>query len=336
MKENSLQNKITTNKLALPGSIIITLACWVVVYVLVPRIPAGDQAYSLWKMLGLPADIPEWSARIISLLVYLATGYFLIALNNAYGIIRIRASVQTCFYFMFVVACPAIQILNQGDVSALLFVISIYFLFGSYQQAAPAGYLFNSFLFASFASLAFPQITCLFPLLLLGALMFNALNMKSFMGAILGWAIPYWFLFTYAYVSDKMELFHRPFEEMLNINIAALGSLQPWELATIGYFLLLYIGSTLYNLVIGGREKIRTRLYLRYLMILDLFIFAFIILQPHLCMDLLPLLLAGLSIQVAHVFVHSENKVANGYLSFTLGGLVLLFCFNLWMLSSIS
>ena len=39
-------------------------------------------------------------------ILYSVIGYFLIGLNNAFAIIRMRASVQTAIYFLLISVCP--------------------------------------------------------------------------------------------------------------------------------------------------------------------------------------------------------------------------------------
>ena len=78
--------------------------------------------------------------------------------------------------------------------------------------------------------------------------------------------------------------------------------------------------------------KIRTRSYLHFLIFINFCIFLFIFLQPAHCMDLLSLLLIGVSILVGHLFVLTNSKAANLFFIGSMTGLILLFCFNVWTL----
>ena len=128
--------------------------------------------------------------RLVSYLIYAVIGYSLIELNNRFGIIRMRASMQTAIYFLLVTICPEMHLLYAGDIAALAFLFSIYFLFKSYQQPQAAGYLFYSFLFIGAGSLLFPQLTFLSVLWIFEAHRFQALKPRSFCGALLGWVLP--------------------------------------------------------------------------------------------------------------------------------------------------
>lgn len=85
-------------------------------------------------------------------------------------------------------------------------------------------------------------------------------------------------------------------------------------------------------IVSGFEDKIRTRSYLHFLIFINFCIFLFIFLQPAHCMDLLSLLLIGVSILVGHLFVLTNSKAANLFFIGSMTGLILLFCFNVWTL----
>lgn len=294
--------------------------------------PGGEGSSSLWQS-ARDAFLPSWAERIISYLVYATIGYFLIELNNRFAIIRMRASMQTAIYFLLVTVFPQMHLLYAGDIVALALLISIYFLFKSYQQSQAAGNLFYSFFFIGAGSIIFPQLTVLSILWIFEAYRFQALTPRSFCGALTGWALPYWMLFGHAFFYNDMELFYRPFSELTTFGaFFNLQILQPAELAVLGYLLVLYIVSAVHCIVAGFEDKIRTRAYLQFLIDLTFFLFLLIALQPVYCSDLLPLLMISCSILIGHFFVLTNSKTSNMFFIVSLVGLILLFGFNLWTL----
>lgn len=228
---------------------------------------------------------------------------------------------------------PEMHYLYTGDIVALGFLISIYFLFKSYQQTQAAGYLFYSFFFIGAGSILFPQFTILSVLWLLEAYRFQSLTPRSFCGALLGWMLPYWMLFGHAFFYNEMELFYRPFNQLLTIGeFFNLQILQPWELAILGYLLVMFIVSAVHCIAAGFEDKIRTRAYLQFLIDLTIFLFLLIALQPIYCSALLPLLIISNSILIGHFFVLTNSKSSNVFFIISLVGLILLFAFNIWTL----
>ena len=330
MRNKKLQNQVTTGRLTLPVVTLICTFCWVAAYFLFPDLTATTtgSASSLWQ--AARELLPGWAERIISFLVYAVVGYFLIELNNQFGIIRMRASMQTAIYFLLVAACPEMHLLYAGDVASLAFLISIYFLFRSYQQQQAADCLFYSFLFIGAGSIVFPQLTVLSVLWLLGAYRFQALTPRSFCGALVGWALPYWMLFGHAFFYDEMELFYRPFVELATFGAAFdLSSLQAWELAVLGYLFVLFTVSTIHCIAAGFEDKIRTRAYLQFLIDLSVLLFVLIAVQPNHCSDWLPLLMISCSILIGHFFVLTNSRSSNVFFIVSLVGLILLFAFNI-------
>jgi hypothetical protein len=335
MRNKKLQNQVTAGRFTLPVVILICTLCWVSTYFLFPDLmtaPTQENLSSFWQS-ARDFLLPGWAERIVSFLVYAVIGYFLIELNNQFGIIRMRASMQTAIYFLLVTACPEMHLLYAGDIAALAFLISIYFLFKSYQQSRAAGYLFYSFLFIGAGSILFPQLTVLSVLWLFEAYRFQALTPRSFCGALLGWILPYWMLFGHAFFYNEMELFYRPFIELTTFgDVFNLQILQTWELAVLGYLLVLFIVSAVHCIAAGFEDKIRTRAYLQFLIDLTIFLFLLIAIQPNYCSDLLPLLMISCSILIGHFFVLTNSKSSNVFFIVSLVSLILLFAFNIWTL----
>lgn len=274
--------------------------------------------------------IPVWADKLICILFYFAIGYVLIQLNNTFGLIRTRASVQTSAYYILFAACPVLQNLYPGVVATLLFILAIYLLFATYQKARSSGYLFHTFLFIGLASLIFPHITLLAPVLLMGAFNFQSLNLRSFCAAILGWSVPYWFLLGHAYYYDNMALLYQPFIELATFYPIRFSDFQTWQLVTLGYSFILFLVGTIHSFAQSYKDKIRARVHLRFFILLNVFIYLLIFLQPVHCTNLLPLLFIGVSILVSHMFVLTKSRGSNILFICTIIGLISLFAFNIW------
>lgn len=335
MRNRSLQNQVTAGRWTLPAVIFICTLCWVLTFFLLPDLaptPDKEGGSAIWQSTR-SLLLPSWADRIVSYLIYALIGYFLIELNNRFGIIRMRASVQTAIYFLLVTVCPEMHLLYAGDAASLACLISLYFLFKSYQQNQASDHLFYSFFFIGAGSILFPQLSFLSPLWLLGAYRFQSLTFRSFCGAVLGWTLPYWLLFGHAFFYRQMELFYRPFRNLSTFGKPFdLSVLQPWELTTLGYLLLLFIVSAIHCIVTGFEDKIRTRAYLQFLINLTAFLFLFIALQPMLCNDLLSILMISSSILIGHLFVLTNSKTSNLFFITATVILILLFGFNIWTL----
>ena len=333
MRTRNFQNRFTTGRFTLPAVIAVAMACWLLgVLLLPPQVHQAPSGSGLWQSLGTD-NLPLWLSLATSFLLHGLTGWILIELNNAYAIIRMRASVQTAFYLLFVSACPLLYRLHAGNVGAVACMAALYFLLGSYRHRRPEGMLFYAFALLGTGSLAVPQLTLLAPVFWIGAYNFRALRFKSFCASLLGWWLPYWFLLGHAYFHGQMELFCSPFRE--------LACFAPWSMdyhafATLGCLFVVFAVATTHCLATGYEDKIRTRSYLHFLILLCFCLFAYIAWQPGTGADLLPLLLAGNSILAGHLFALSSNRASNVFFITMLALLLLLFGFNVWMVWQIA
>lgn len=273
--------------------------------------------------------LPDWSLRVLSLVCCFMIGFFLITLNNYYAIIRRRASVQTSIFLLFVSVCPVLHMFYPTDIGIILVLFSIYNLFKCYQQQKPTGYVFNAFVFLGLGSLLFTPLLWFVPVFILGVGIINKIDFKNFIAGILGCSLPYWFLWGYAYYVGDMEIFSQPFRDLWTPPTFGMSIVQ-W----IGwaYFLIIYLVSSVYCFTSKHKDKIRTRAYLRFIILLLFAIFAYILLYPSFsAASMFLLLLTGLSILTAHFFVLTNSKASNLFFIGALIGLVLLFIINIWM-----
>lgn len=324
------QKQVATGRFTLPSAILLAVLMWLAGILLLPALPEVPQGSHLWNLL-MPETMPVWLSRLLSFLLYSTIGYFLIGLNNRFAFIRMRASVQTSLYFLLAAACPCTHQFHAGEVAAIAFLITLYFLFSSYQQQRPEADLFNAFFFLGVGSLVFTQLTLLVPVCWIGAYKFRSLQLRSFCASVLGWALPYLLLLGYAFYVQEMELFYLPFRELADFQPLSF-SLRPWEVVTAAYLLLLFVVSAVHSQVMSFDDKIRTRSYLNFLSLVTLLLFLLLFLQPGLYPHVFSLLLAGISILVGHLFMLGNSRSSNLFFIGALAGLLLLYFFNLWTL----
>lgn len=332
LRTKRFQNRITAGRLTLPAAILISVACWTLTALLLPQaMPTAEQeGYVLWQRFAA-ACVPQWADRTACFVLHAVIGYFLIGLNNAFGIIRMRASVQTSVYFLLVSVCPWLHTLHAGDVAAVAWLVALYFLFKSYQRTHPSGCLFHASACIGAGSLAFPQLLFFVPVFWIGTYNFQSLTPKSFFASLTGLILPYWFLLGYAFLSGEPRLFLLPFAELADFSPVGRG-FEPWLAVSTAFLLVLFLASGTHCLAAGHEDKLRTRSYLNFLIFLSFCLFVGIALQPVMGTHLMPLLLIGVSVLTGHLFVLTGSRGSNLFFIGVLAGLLLLFAFNLWTL----
>lgn len=330
MRRNRFQQRIVTGRFTLPVAIVLSTLIWIAVFTTKPGIVSSD-TYFFRQMLFnlLPAN---FVGELINYLLYGITGYMLIELNNAYSVIRMRTSFQCTVYVFLVGACSFLFPLQQGSISNLCLIISVYFLFRTYQKQQPVGHFFHSFLFIGLGSILFPQLLFYVPLLLIGAYNFKSLTARTFFAGIFGLSLPYWFLLGHAFFYDRMELFYAPFVELSTFLPIGYSGLQLCQLLSGAFVTVLFIISSIHSLVTSYQDKIKTRSYLNFFILITMGTILFCFLQPQFTNTLFPILLTGSSLLIGHLFVLTATKSSDILFIVTLIFLITLAAFNLWTL----
>lgn len=312
-RSRRLQNTITAGRWTLPAAILISAICQMTTDFLLPESEGSS----------------SWINRIISLLLCGATGYFLIVLNNTFALIRMRASVQTAIYFLLVSVCPMLHQLHAGNLAAATLLASFFFLFSSYQQMQPSGMLFHTFVCLGVGSLLFPPLIYVVPIYWIGSYMFQSLSLRSFFASMVGLLLPYWFLFGYVVWQQQWTLFPELAAKWVPAS-DSIQVLQPWSVGALIYLALLFVVSAAHCWLASLDDKLRTRAYLQFLILLNAVLFAGVFLFPAYCAHWIASLLIGVSILAGHLFVLTHSKSSNIFFLCALIGLVILFIYNIW------
>ena len=323
---------MTTARWTLPVAILLGTLCWVVTFFLLPeqRWITDAKIWSAAKAFVLL--LPNYIPITVSFVAHLFIVYFLIEINNAFTIIRIRSSILPAIYFLLIAFLPTTHIFSLPLLAGACFIIALYYLFKSYQQRQSDS-LFYTFFFLGAGSLFFPSLTWLIPIWLIGTYQLQSLTFRGLFAALLGWSLPYWFLFGHAAFYGQMELFYQPFIELSTFApIFQFSHLAACEYATFGLLLILYIVSTIHYINTRYKDKIRTRSYLDFLVNVTFWLFVWLIMQPQHSANLLPLLTINISILSAHFFALTDNKASNLFFILTIISSIAVFILNIWML----
>lgn len=333
MSAHNLQTSLTTGRMALPVTFTISVVCWVVVAWLWPQgaAPATDGGPSLWTAFHAER-LPQWALHAGGFVLCALMGYFLIGLNNAFGLIRIRASVQTAAYFLVLAACPALHVLDGGMVASAACLVSIYYLLGSYQSPQAAAGVFHAFLYLGVGSLFVPRLTWMVPVLWMGAYQFHAWGARCFAASLLGWAVPWWLLLCYAWLTDQTTLWTTLVQAVVQAEAVDF-SFSLGQALTLGYLFVMFAASALHCVATGFDDKIRTRSYLYFFIVATLVLFVLSLLQPALGVQLMGVLVIGVCILTGHLFALTRTRASNVFFIAAIVVLAALFGFNLWTLS---
>lgn len=330
MAKRRLQYKVATGKFTLPVSIMMSIILGAAFFFLRP-VAAVDDTYP-FRVILLEFLSDDWMGYLLTSLCYGFIGYLLIEFNNAYTIIRMRTSLQTSIYCWLILSYPSLFLQNLGCILSLCLGLSLYFLFRSYQKIQPVGTVFHAMLFLGLASLLFPQILFLYPIFLLGIYNFKALTLRTFFAGFIGLSVPYWFLLGHAFYYGQMSLFYAPFKDLIDFIPVFSTQLQLPFVLFASIVILLLIVSSLHYALTSYEDKIRSRAYLNFLILLGFVIILLGVLQMQYAYVWLQMLLPIVALLAGHLFALSRTWFSNLYFILSLIALSGSMCYNLWML----
>lgn len=330
MTTRRFQYKVVSGRYTLPGALLMAVLCRLLVQFVLPDSVLPESGGMLWvtELRLLPDGVVFGGG----LLAHVLTAYLLILLNNTYALIRQRASFQSAVYLLLVSLSPDLYGLQAGHVAGLAVVGSLYFLFRAYRSSSAAADLFLANACTGVGTFFVPQLAFLLPVYWMGAYMLQALSWRSFFGSLLGWMFPFWFLLGHAYFYGDMKLFVEPFVEMGHFCplFHGFGEGKLWILA---YLFVLFLVAACHVLLRGLDDKIRTRCFLRFFVLLGVCLFLLVCLQPPLYAVLLPVLAVCVSVLAGHLFVLTHGRASNVFFIICLLAGMALYVVHLWMLS---
>ncbi|WP_455667641.1 hypothetical protein [Phocaeicola sp.] len=302
---NKFQIDVATGRFTLPVVILVCLFLWV--------LTSG-----------------EWQDAI-SLLTCAATAYLLIEVNTAFALIRTRTAAHVSLYVFLTTICLFLHPLQLTTFVPLAFLISVSQLFRSYESANASESIFHAFLFIGIGSLMFPQLLYFIPLFYLSMISFRSLSLKSFFAGIIGLTVPYWFLFGYAFYYDQMDLFYRPMLEVVHFQPISYHALGLEQLISCGVVTLISLVSSVHYFNVSYLDKVRTRIFLFFLIAVEVWTYLLGILQPQHFNVLLQIQIITGSILTGHLFTLTRNRFTGIFFIITFVILIALTIYNLWM-----
>jgi hypothetical protein len=160
---------------------------------------------------------------------------------------------------------------------------------------------------------------------------FRAMNGKSFLASLIGFITPYWFLFGYAFLNDKMELFLTPLKEMIHFYPLDYSQLSSAEILSWGMITLLLLISGIHYVQIAYMDKTRTRIYHLFLVFAGFWASVFSFLQPVHLHELMPIQLVCMAFLSGHLFSLTRNRFSGILFVVIFVAFIFLMIHNLWM-----
>lgn len=325
MRKRYFQEMITTGRLTLPVVIAIVSLLWLI--------------GSLSPIKGVDSSI-FWNKFLEILqgpLLRDLTGYLLLGivtiqlliLHNTFALIRTHSNFYLTLFILFAgLLVP--QTLDMAGIIAPCLLLTTHNLFKTYQMQQPVGYAFQGFLYLGLGSILFPPLLYYVPFLYGSLGSFRALTWRTFFAGILGIGLPYWGLFAYSVYTENIELFYGSFQKLIPEFPLNFEGWTLSDILSLSYILLITLAGSLHCLVNNYEDKIRTRAFLSYFIVLQVWTLLLLFGQPQHFTILFPILIVGSCISGGHLFALSRSKACNLFFVICVILFIALISYNIW------
>lgn len=302
---NKFQYDLATGRVTLPVAVIICLTMCGITY--------QDQT------------------DLLSLGINGLIAYCLIELNTTFSLIRTRTTLHVTLYLLFFAGFPFLHTYSNEQWIPLLFIISLFCLFRSYESPYAATPIFHSFLFLGIASLILPQVLYFTPLLYIYMAALRAFTFRTLLAGLIGLLTPYWIsLSYYLYLGEPEQTWH-PLVVLSSFIPVDYSILTLSQLVSGGIAILVMAVCCTESILHSYQDKVQTRIMLRILIITGGATLICMLLFPiHFNTYLLMTLMIG-SIMGGHLLALTFNRFTRIFLWITLGLWACTCIFNLWI-----
>ena len=305
----SIQKEIVTNQLTLTTAIIVSVAIWVVCFLVRPLASLGETigAYALYTLIG----------------------YLLIVINKSFAIIRLRASFQTIIFLILTSIYPEIHTIFGGNLMAICCLASIFILYNTFQVSWSAGLLFHAFILWGIGCLFVPKMVWLIPYLWYSCYVFRSLNIRSFVASVFGWSIPIGIFTIYDLVTNHGADIIAKIAEVTRFESISSVNLELSTVVMLFYTLMLFLVSATHYFLYSMEEKMQTRSYLQHLIVTGSLLFVLAFTSISIALQLMPMILIVISLLYGHFSMLTNSKWSNIFFIGSLLCFVLVFVVNL-------
>ena len=233
------------------------------------------------------------------------------ALNNRYALLRISSRMLSTCLVMLCAAASMLHHLSPAHLMLICAVASYFPMFASYQRPYTTTRIFLEFLFVGLASYLFPQILYLIPFYWVVQAMLRAMTFRSWVASLLGIITPYWFLVTYAYITNNLPLFTHHFADIITIEWPDYSVLTKKQNLVGGFTLLFFLLGAWDFYRKKHLDKTRIRCNYYAVSLLGAVSFVWLLLQPQYFNLIIPFCIVHTSMLGGHFIALSYGKVQN-------------------------
>ena len=310
MSKKLIQSRVADSRLTLPVTFVYAIAVW---------LACGLVSGGWWLQFGC----------------FVVAYYLVMVLNNQSTLTR--AYLRMANSTFLALTCSACFLMPDARGACMLTALAgaYLFLFQSYQDKSGAGLTFYGFLMIGLSSMARPQVLFFVPLVwLLMATKLLSLSWRTWSASLLGLLTPYWFWMGWL-------AFQQDFGPLVSHLVTLVDFQFPIRYADLGTGVLLVCALLAACMLTGivhlqrktSYNSIRVRLLYGFMIWMDLYAAAWMVLQPQHYDTLLRIIILNTAPLTAHFLALTATKATNAAFVVLAVLALAITAFNVWSMS---
>lgn len=235
-------------------------------------------------------------------LMYGVITLFLWVFERHFSLFLVKSQLHLTFFVLLSILDSSLHTNVRGSLIMVLFIISIYLLFDSYQQRDAVLTLHLIGILGGLGSLIDPRTTAFMFAIWFIAYHVQAIKIRGLIASLLGMGLPVLLWVSYLLVNNQIAQFSDFICQYKSLYIPQIGTLQWDEWTILGLISILVISATAHILSHAHYDKLRTATYVGLLSATSVFLIILNFLFVNWWAIVMPPLLGVSSLLIGHNF----------------------------------
>ncbi len=287
---------------------IFALALWIISLIDQPQFNEPKIAF-LYNIVSKPLNAVSYLNLIFAFLLITGEAFLINFIANENEVITKRTFLPALFYIIFMSTNETMLTINPSMFANLFILFSLNKLFTSFRKNTAFSNTFDAGFYLSIASLFYFPSIILFPIMIVGLIIFRTFNWREWLISFLGIITPYCFVLTYYLWTNQLKAFWDNIISyfVLHDTPSFDFSSSFYLMSIIATIIILLSLSTIVRNIRSGSQKTKKNLtFLNWFFLFAIFSFS---IAPQLILPYLSVLAIPLSIFTANYFLNMKKEL---------------------------
>lgn len=266
--------------------------------------------------------------KIIAFVFNLIVAFILIRLNTRFFFISTRTNMPALVYLLLISSIPSLQRITPVHFSVVIIILAISRLMSSYKHKGIAYHYFDASMMIAVSSMIYVPSVYFMVFIWAGLAILRPFNWREWAFTIIGFILPFLFLFTYYYWTD--EGFLSGVNNLLiafrEESVKMIFNLE--NKIFFAYTFVLIVFASFFILKSYESRKIQTRKYFLFFLLIFIISVVLYLFLPSIGIEILFIMAIPVTYLLSHYFVFIRSGFINNMLFTLLILTILWICYN--------